>query len=197
MSPGHWRDFAGTCYAKCMETRPIFFLAGLLAASLALAEGAYRWTDEDGVVHYSDVPREGAEYVDLAGYSQSTGVRIAPTPDSAAAEEQQPEPEAPFSYERLDVASPAAEETLWNIGGVLNVSLALAPALQPGHQVRVYFDGAPRIVSGTSFQIGEVWRGAHNIQAEVIDATGRLMIRSQPSRFYVQQTSVIRRPTGN
>ena len=70
------------------------------------------------------------------------------------------------------------------------MSLALSPALQPGHQVRVYFDGKPQMVSGTSFQLQEVWRGVHNLQAEVLDETGKLMIRSQPNRFYVQQATV-------
>jgi hypothetical protein len=46
------------------------------------------------------------------------------------------------------------------------------------------------MVQGTSFQLQEVWRGVHNLQAEVLDETGKLMIRSQPARFYVQQNSV-------
>jgi hypothetical protein len=73
---------------------------------------------------------------------------------------------------------------------VLNVSLALSPALEPGHQVRVYYDGNPTIVSGTSFQLQEVWRGVHNLQAEVLDETGKMLIRTQTNRFYVQQTTV-------
>ena len=98
--------------------------------------------------------------------------------------------EGPFRYESLEVVSPGAEETLWNIEGVLNVSVALQPALQPGHQVRAYFDGERQPVRGTSFQLQEVWRGVHNIQVEVVDQTGQLMIRSQPNRFYVQQNTV-------
>ena len=70
------------------------------------------------------------------------------------------------------------------------MSLALSPGLQTGHRIRVYFDGQPRLVSGTSFQVDEVWRGVHNIQAEVIDSTGQLMIRSRTNRFYVQQSTV-------
>ena len=49
------------------------------------------------------------------------------------------------------------------------------------------------MVSGTAFQLQEVWRGMHNLQAEVLDETGQLMIRSEPIRFYVQQTSILRR----
>ena len=107
------------------------------------------------------------------------------------AEEQEPEEEeGPFRYDSIEVANPGAEETLWNIEGVLNVSVALTPSLQPGHQVRVYFDGEPRMVNGTSFQIQEVWRGVHNIQVEILNQGGELMIRSRTNRFYVQQNSV-------
>jgi len=171
-----------------METRPIFILIGLLATASVMAE-AYKWVDENGVTHYSDRPEEGAERVELSEYSRNTGARLyrntRPAAQEAAASEA-----TPFRYESLSVTSPGAEETLWNIEGVLSVSLALSPGLQNGHQVRVYFDGAPRMVSGSNFQIEEVWRGVHNIQAEVIDETGKLMIRSQPNRFYVQQSTV-------
>jgi hypothetical protein len=175
-----------------MDKRLVIILLGLFAGSGAHAQ-AYTWTDENGVVHYSDLPQPGATEVDLGQYSAPTATQARParpvTP--VTSRDDEPEPEV-FSYESLVVASPAAEQTLWNIGGLLNVSLALSPALRPGHQVRVYFDGNPREVSGLSFQLQEVYRGAHNLQAEVLDENGRLMIRSQPSRFYVQQTSILR-----
>lgn len=169
----------------------LLFALALFATGTAYAQ-AYKWIDKDGTVHYSDRPEPGAERVDL---SQSR----APRPDRArtqtvvkpdAARSAAAEQNKPFRYESLSVASPASEETLWNIEGELNVTLALTPALQPGHQVRVYFDGNPRPVAGTSFQLTEVYRGEHNLQAEILDASGTLMIRSVPSRFYVQQNTV-------
>jgi len=173
-----------------METRPILLFVGLLASASVLAQ-AYRWVDSDGVVHYSDVPTEGAEEVQLSEYSRNTGARLYREREPSAAATEEPATDQAFRYESISISSPAAEETLWNIDGVLNVSVALSPGLQSGHQLRVYFDGQQRLVSGTSFQIEEVYRGAHNLQAEVINETGQLMIRSQPSRFYVQQNSVI------
>jgi hypothetical protein len=163
-----------------------------MAASTVFAQ-AYRWVDENGVVHYSDRPREGAERIVLPSDNRVSRP-AAPTPVAAATtrgdDRQAPEQPAAFKYDSLVVASPAAEETLWNIAGVLNVTLDLQPALQEGHQVRVYFDGSPRTVNSTSFQLEEVWRGVHNIQAEVVDAGGKLMIRSIPNRFYVQQSTI-------
>ncbi len=176
-----------------MEIRSIVAVIGLLASAATMAQ-AYRWVDAEGVVHYSDRPAPGAERVQLPEYKRSTSTPAARASTAAASADAASQPATtPFRYESLSIASPAPEETLWNIGGVLNVSLALTPALQEGHQVRVYFDGTPSLVEGQSFQIQEVYRGVHNIQAEVLDATGRMMIRSVPNRFYVQQNTVITR----
>jgi hypothetical protein len=173
-----------------MEKRAILVLLGLLVMPFATAEEAYVWTDEDGVVHYSDRPVPGAQRIELTEPNTSRS----PAPRRRATEEtdgeQQSEDAAPFRYESFEIVSPGAEDTLWNIEGVLNVSMALTPPLQPGHQVRVYFDGSPQMASGTSVQLQEVWRGVHNVQAEVLDETGKMLIRSRTNRFYVQQTTV-------
>ena len=173
-----------------MEIRPILLVLGLLAASAALADTypeTYTWTDDEGVVHYSDRPHPGAKriVIDSPNTSQSPARRSSSTDsDTSAATDQ------PTRYESFAITSPGPEETLWNIEGVLNVSLSLSPGLQPGHQIRVYFDGNPRIVNGTSFQLQEVWRGVHNLQAEVLDETGKMLIRTRTNRFYVQQSTV-------
>ena len=174
-----------------METRSIFILLALLVAAGAFAE-AYTWTDEDGIVHYSDRPHPGAKIVEL-GESRSSRPQPTPRPTTTAPSQSNRDntDATPAGYTSLEIASPAAEETLWNIEATLNVSLTLTPALMPGHQVRAYFDGTPQIVSGGSFQLEEVYRGVHNLQVEVIDETGKLMIRSRPNRFYVQQNSVL------
>jgi hypothetical protein len=176
-----------------MLPRLLTRIALLLAASVALAQ-AYRWVDENGVVHYSDRPQAGAEEVELESapaVSIPAPRRTVAARAERAAEDQPDGSEDEAGYSTLAVASPAAEETLWNIGGVLNVTLELQPSLQQGHQLRVYFDGNPQVVNGTQFQLQEVYRGVHNLQAEVLDANGELMIRSQPSRFYVQQTTIV------
>ena len=173
-----------------MELRPVFMLLCLLAAAAAAAQEAYRWVDEDGVVHYSDRPREGAEAIELPEPNVAT-VRPTPRPAARRSEaEEEPASEQPTGYTSIEIVSPKAEETLWNIEGVLNVSVALQPSLQPGHQVRAYFDGEMQPVAGMSFQLQEVWRGVHNIQVEVVDSNGKLLIRSTPNRFYVQQNTV-------
>ncbi len=172
-----------------MALRTIFAIAALLVAG-AVAAQAYRWVDEDGVVHFSDRPIEGAERIVLPDSNTVSTVRRQPRSSLTEESDAEAEPPTEFAYSVLEVANPQPEETLWNIEGVLSVSLNLQPALRPEDQVRVYFNGEPRIVAGTSFQIEEVWRGVHNIQAEVVDASGKMMIRSKTNRFYVQQNTV-------
>ncbi len=174
-----------------METRPIYVLLAVLLAGGAFADAdadAYTWTDENGVVNYSDRPHPNAETINL---DKSSTPRPEPTASPSSGRDNDASREAtPTRYTSLEIGSPGAEETLWNIEGVLSVDLNLTPELRPGHEIRVYFNGIPRIVASTSFQLEEVYRGVHNIQAEVIDSTGVLLIRSIPSRFYVQQNSV-------
>ncbi len=174
-----------------MFSRPFVVILCLLCAT-ATAEEIYKWVDEDGVIHYSDQPAPGAEVIQLPDRPAPRQSRPAPRPASAAPslEAQRAAASRPFSYESLAFSSPNPEQTLWNIGGTLNVAISLNPGLRQGHRVRLYFDGEPREISGTQVQLTEVYRGTHNLQAEVLDANGNLMIRSEPIRFYVQQTSI-------
>ncbi len=192
MPPGHYPGIRRLCYAEPMERRSIFAIAALLATTLAIADGAWKWTDGDGIVHYSDVPVEGAQQVNIAEYNRATGANLsrntAPSSSSSAESESTPAPQ----YASISIISPAAEETLWNVEGQVTVSVNISPSLQSGHQIRAYYDGQAQVVQGTTFTIDEVFRGVHNIQVEVIDGSGKLMVRSQPNRFYVQQNTVRR-----
>lgn len=169
-----------------MQRRSILIFVGMLAATAVLADGAWKWTDEEGVVHYSDVPVAGAEQVNLSEYNKKTGAQIS----NGRTVRNNSEPEKEFLYDSIAIASPGAEETLWNIEGLLNVTVAVSPGLQQGHRIRAYFDGDARDVGGTSFQILDVYRGTHSLQAEIVDSTGRVILRSPASRFYVQQNSL-------
>lgn len=164
----------------------------MLACSAVLAQ-AYRWVDEDGVVHFSDRPHPGAEQIVLPTHRPSSSAAASSNPRFVSRDQvprDETEDDKPFSYSNLAISSPGDEQTLWNIEGVLNVNLMVEPELQPGHRIRVYINGASKMVQGTSFQLQEIWRGTHTIQAEILDANGKTMIRSTSNRFYVQQNSI-------
>ena len=159
------------------------------ALSATAASGAPAWTlvDENGTVHFSDKPVPGARQVELAGpqtFGQRvpTGISRAPTPNVAAG--------AP--YQRIEVVSPAEQETLWNIGGTLTVQVTILPQLAPGHRYDLAYDGRRLNVNTTSsvVTLPEVFRGQHTLQVVVIDGAGEEVTRSTNRTFFVQQTSV-------
>jgi hypothetical protein len=172
-----------------MQIRTILALLGLLAAGAVVAD-AYTWTDDEGVVHYSDRPVPGATRIYLAEPNSGRSPAPRHRATTAGDPDSTTDTTETIRYSSFEVTSPGAEETLWNIAGVLNVSLSLTPALQPGHLVRVYYNGDPRMVSGMSFQIDEAYRGVHHLQAEVLDPTGKMLIRTRTNRFYIQQSTV-------
>ncbi len=170
----------------------IWLLLASLLSTAVLAQQAYTWTDESGVVHYSDRPFPGAATIDLRaaqGYSAPQPVRVTPEPtDAAPAEEEAPEQ----PYTTFNVIRPVQQETLWNIGAVLDVEVDLQPGLQQGHRLGAYLDGQLIDVGArtTQFQLPDVFRGMHTLQAVVLDVDGDEVVRSLATSFMVQQTSI-------
>jgi hypothetical protein len=168
--------------------RKWLILCCALSMSSAGATPAWTWTDENGTVHFSDRPVPGARQIELGG-AQTIPAAPAAAP---AAQPATVDTAAAQPYRTIAITSPAQQETLWNIGGNLDVQIDLAPALRPGHVLDIYFDGERRNLNTTStrFTLTEVWRGVHTLQAIVLDASGRELARSLAVTFMVQQTSI-------
>ena len=174
--------------------RKCLILLFALTVGAVHAAPAWRWVDANGQVHYSDTPVPGAKQVELSGAQtfgsaarqQSTpGDRTASqTPGKTAAGAQ--------SYRSFNIVSPQQQETLWNVGTVVNVQVELDPPLQPNHLLDIYVDGQRRNLNTTSpdLQIGDIFRGVHTIQAVVVDDSGGEVIRSLATTFMVQQSSI-------
>jgi hypothetical protein len=164
----------------------------MLYATALAAEPAWTWVDANGRRHYSDRPVEGATQVELPGaqgFDRSTPPPQATRTPAAAPTNTPP---ATASYRSFTIASPANEETLWNIGAILNVQIGIEPGLQPGHRIDAYLDGQRVAIGEQSqqFAIPEVYRGLHTLYAVIRDAGGREVRRSPPVTFMVQQTSI-------
>lgn len=166
-------------------------LTSLLSVA-AIAAPAWTWVDEQGRRHYSDRPVEGATQIELAGpQTFAGGVTAPPAPvanDSAAA------PAAVYTV--LDVISPANEETLVNIGGMLTMELAVYPPLQSAHRIDVILNGQ-RLALGArqlSVSIPDMVRGEHTLEAVIVDSEGQELMRSDPVTVFVRQTSVLTPP---
>ena len=172
--------------------RKWLILLSALSGTAASAAPAWTWVDAEGTRHYSDRPVPGAQQVELAG-AQPIG---SPTraPRASGATGQGGAAGVPgAAYQSIEVASPAEQETLWNIGTNLPVQVRFQPALQPGHRYDLLLDGQRRNVNTANARVtlSDVFRGEHSLQVVVIDSAGTEVMRSPPRVFFVQQTSTL------
>ena len=160
-----------------------------LLSTVASGQSAYTWVDENGQTHYSDRPAPGSALVELETAQGFT----APQPAIPEAAAPQAEIDPAAAYTAFDILQPQQQETLWNVAGNVSVSVDIAPVLQPGHHVGVYLDGELTDLDTTAsqFQLTDVVRGQHTLQAVILDNEGSDVLRSLAVTFMVQQTSLL------
>jgi len=167
--------------------RPILLL--LLAGALPAAAGAeiYRHTGPDGSVHFTDAPPEdaAAERIELPPVNT-----MRPAPRPAATAQTAAEPVAQ-GYRRLQLES-VPGNILSNPTAPLVATARPEPALQPGHAIVFRVNGKEMAVpnQGQSVAISEPARGQYVFTAEIRDAQGRTLIRSEPLTVQVHRTAV-------
>jgi hypothetical protein len=155
----------------------------LLALAFAASAATYRWVDEQGVVHYSDKPQEGAVEVQLQGAQGYS----APAPADVKAKTTDGEA---FRYDSVEIVSPYEEEVLFNIGTEMSLQVVTVPALRPEHLLKLTVDGKDvtgKAVRSKNFKVEGVFRGTHTAQVTVVDKDGNTVQQSGLRTFHVRQ----------
>ena len=88
-------------------------------------------------------------------------------------------------YRHLEITSPAAEATIRNPEGGVQISVDLQPALQDGDTVVIFDNG----VQQTGLEINAPERGVHVVIAKVLGEDGEVKIESAPVEFYIHQST--------
>jgi membrane carboxypeptidase/penicillin-binding protein PbpC len=149
----------------------------------------YKWTDADGVVHFSDQPVPGAEKVTTTGPSRIGTV----TTGFGQGVPAQAQPKPPAAALSVTIDSPANEQTITGNQPVM-VHLALSPDLKPTQGITWYLNGSPlanQAPDSTQFSLEDLARGTYTLGATVMDqATGESK-SAQPVTFYVMRTSLL------
>lgn len=160
----------------------IVLLPGLASAAV------YKWTDADGMVHFTDTPREGAEEVYVAPaqtYTPAPLPPITPRPET---------PPPPVAYTRFELTSPAQEATLRDNTGDITVNFVMEPALKVGrgHKLVVLLDGqAQPPVKANTVVVKNVPRGTHSLQGQILDSRGEVLMASQSITVYLFRQSIL------
>jgi hypothetical protein len=180
----------------------------VLALPLPLAAQVYKYTDEKGVIHYTDKPpSKGAKPASLpplhtykplappeadgSGSSSVTGGE-APAP---AYGDKGPAAAGDFT---VTIVSPVPDQTNRDASGKLAVSAKVSPDMPDGYSLVYYVDGGrqgePTVSASTT--LTDLERGQHSISAGLLDPEGKEVARSAPVTVFLRQPTV-KNPVGS
>ncbi len=153
--------------------------------------GLYKGLDDEGNVVYSDQPFDDAQ----AFTPPSLTIFDAPKAE-AKKEAIEEEKTAEFKYTDFDIVSPKDNQTIWNDPD-LGVSVQLKPALNTaeGHTIWLLMNGKPLVKNSQSLtlQIGRTDRGAHQLQAQVRNKDGKIIVRTRTIIVHIKNTVIPRK----
>ncbi|WP_018950933.1 DUF4124 domain-containing protein [Thioalkalivibrio sp. AKL12] len=170
-------------------------LAALLAPALLSAD-VYRWTDDQGNVHFGDRPPEGSRSESVDVREPMRGVPL----EGAREILERPvrprgQPEAEGAYQRVAIARPGDGEGVRANDGNVTAELEIEPALDAdaGHRVVWLLDGeAAGEGASTSTTFQGLNRGAYTLQARVVDESGQELGASDTIEFNVLRMAIPR-----
>ncbi|HDX8401894.1 TPA: DUF4124 domain-containing protein [Aeromonas dhakensis] len=180
-----------------METAyPVWMLSLLLlATSAAQAAKVYSWTDNQGVVHYTDAPPPGqkAKEVDL---------RVAPFIGTAPRSVQvdnfnsltgvNAKKEKEAAKLVIELLSPEQGSTLRDNTGNVVFQGQVRPQPPTQYDVRLTLDGkaAPLVNNALAIRVENLDRGAHEAQLELLAKDGTILAKSKAVTFYLHRASI-------
>ena len=161
----------------------------VFAAFAASAAVVYRWTDQDGVVHYSDQAVPGAEKI-VTSSTSANGIGGATRRNSST---------GPLSntmstgldYTVFAIDSPAPEQVFFN-DDIVPVRLHVEPGLKPNQTVTWQLNGRTldkESPTALSITLQSLARGAYTVAATVTDTQSGQSKTTEGVTFYVRQPS--------
>jgi hypothetical protein len=179
-----------------MHLRRSWLLVGAWAWGLvppaAHALVVYKWTDAQGVVHFSDQPVPGAEKIftsSAPGHAGILGQTAGPTSAPATAQK----PPTALSGATVAITSPAPQQTFTGEGSV-PVALSITPAMKPSWTIVWSLNGAQvpnQAPDAVSFTLTDLARGVYTVEAIVTDPGTGETKSAEAVTFNVMRPSVL------
>lgn len=167
----------------------VFAVSCMLMICASYAQ-IFKWTDSQGIVHFSDTPHQGAQKVKIPE-AQSFSPPVTPkndVNDDLLAKKANEE----HKYSKVAITQPLNESTIRNNQGYVVVAVELDPPLFEGDMVQIVFDGAPMgdPQEKLLFQLNGIYRGEHKIAAQVLNAAGEIITTSNSITIFMHRPRV-------
>jgi hypothetical protein len=177
-----------------MKTRFPLLACCLLAFAVQAQESKvqmWKWTDANGVVHYSDIPGPGAVQVGVTVSRGQPGAAPA-VPGPGTGYSTAPDDDEAVAYTSLAIVQPENEASYFEPDAVVGVQINSDPTLADGDSMYLYLDGNRIGNTGgsSSYSLQSLDRGTHTLTAAIFDSQGKQKIRSQPVTFYMKQPTI-------
>ncbi|WP_318439910.1 DUF4124 domain-containing protein [Photobacterium leiognathi] len=171
---------------------PVLMTLIWTAASSAQASTIYSWTDENGVVHFTDQPQtpDATAYplsvTEVSGNIEQTADTIAAqTTDVAAVEEPAK------TITTVSLVSPMHEQTIRNNEGIINIHAVTNSKLNNQTQAQLVLDGVVKGDPQTelTWTLDNVDRGSHQLQIQLVKG-GKVIASSDSITVYLHRATV-------
>lgn len=161
------------------------------------ASTIYSWTDENGVVHFTDQPQvPDAKTYDLSvtevsGNIEQTAETIEAQTTDIRVTEQKAQP-----IKTVSLVSPMHEQTIRNNEGIIKVHAVTNTKLNSQTQAQLVLDGVVKGEPQTdlTWQLNNIDRGSHQLQIQLIKG-GKVIASSESITVYLHRASTVAKKT--
>ena len=167
-----------------------FLFAIAMAIPLTVAAQIYKTTDEDGNIVYTDKPSASGNTTEKVELNPTN---TAPPPPEVSRPEPEIVKEEPEQESYTVVIDTPANETTIPMGpGNFLVSAGINPPPKGGENLQLHVDGTPwgEPQASASWDLKNVFRGAHDLTVSVLDSKGEPLVTSPPIRVFVLRPSI-------
>lgn len=166
-------------------------LSALIALNSPAQADIYKSVNDEGVIEYSDQPRDGAEKIKV---KNPQSITLPKGSDVFAPQNTDTDSNSEATYQSVTITQPANDSAFNSGNGLVSVSSETTPALQAGHSLQLVMDGTPYNSNQSgSFGLSNVDRGTHQLQVNVIDGTGNTIISSDITTFTLHRPQAPRK----
>lgn len=170
-----------------MAIRLLFFILSISIIPTAMATSAkiYVWTNEEGVLVFSDSPRPGAEEIVV---DESKANVVESSVDTSVLDITPKEIKNDYT---IEITQPTDNATIRDNTGSVHVTGRIKPVFKRGMTVQLYLNNIPynKPQTNSKFAIRNVDRGEHQIKMEIIDQAGKVIASSNAITFYMHRAS--------
>jgi hypothetical protein len=167
-------------------------LAGF-AACVGQAAVVYKWTDPEGVVHYSDQPAPGAEKMFTTSSTSANGAATASRSGASGTTTAKKNGAPGLAYTQFSITAPTPDQSFFG-DDVISVHLTLEPDLRPGHTITWHLNGKQLDDVGsipTQFSLPRLDRGTYVLTATITDRQTGESSSAESINFFVRQPSAL------